>query len=145
MPDLNWNPQTRQYERTDKNGEPELPTLMEKITRYEAYQELKEYWQNGITAINRIQEQYRSKSDAIMLKALERACDLLDRRLDELSELDSKKFELRREINGIPRNPEAIPLTEREEHERQSRHPEEQREVKRPSVQYGERERKDPA
>lgn len=99
---------------------PILIDLSETLTRYEAYQELRELWQNGIVAIERIQPQYVSKADSITLRSLVAAVELIDKRLLELSGFDMKKFDLRRTIDGI-QTAETIQLTEREELARKER------------------------
>jgi len=82
--------------------------LTEVGTRYDHYQELKELWMGGVEVLTRMHENYKTASDEVMRKQLEGAISLIDKQLDILSGFDRKKFDLLREIEAIPRNPESI-------------------------------------
>ena len=55
------------------------------ITRYEAYQELKENWMEGIALMERRDPQYISKSDVLLKSGLEAAVQFIQDELDKLS------------------------------------------------------------
>jgi|ERR1700675_653488 len=92
-----------------------IDALTERVTRYEAYVELRELWDNGVETIDRIQPQYLGKGDEIKRKLLKAAIELLDARILQLSKFDMAKFDLRRTIDGIPASAESIELGAREE------------------------------
>ena len=78
------------------------------IRRYDAYQELKEGWMEGIELLDQRDPQYLSKTDAALKVALTCAVGLVQDELDKLSGDSYKRLELKREINAIPADPRGI-------------------------------------
>jgi len=91
-----------------KNGRQEMaePTwktldLEEQGSRYQHYRELYDFWENGLVAIAAINPKYVGRSEEIKKEQLTSATALLRIRMDQLSNYDTKKFELQRVVEDI--------------------------------------------
>jgi hypothetical protein len=87
--------------------------LEDVLTRYQALEDLREVWQLGLEATNRVLPQYRSKADEIIIRNLTGALELLDNQIDQMAEFDTGKYTLERIIDDLP-TAEKIPVLERE-------------------------------
>lgn len=83
--------------------EPKPKDLMELGTRYDHYVELRESWLEAIEDIKKIDDQNKSSSDYTILERLSIGVSLIEKRLDRLSQFDTKRFELKRQLDAIPR------------------------------------------
>jgi hypothetical protein len=78
-------------------------TLEDLGTRFQHLMDLREVWQNGIEAISRIKESYLSKGDVELRASLLVSVAMIDKQVDVMSDYDNNKYNLRREIDAIPR------------------------------------------
>jgi hypothetical protein len=78
-------------------------TLADQGTRYQFYNELLEMWSDGLEAVNNAYAQFANEKDALRKKALTAAISLLTAERDRVADYDTKRFELAREIDRIPR------------------------------------------
>ena len=75
--------------------------LEEQGSRYQHYRELYDFWENGLVAIAAINPKYVGRSEEIKKEQLTSATALLRIRMDQLSNYDTKKFELQRVVEDI--------------------------------------------
>jgi len=111
-------------------SEPTGKSLTDVLTRYQALQDLREVWQNGLLTLSKMLPQYRSKADEVLEKSLTTALELVDKQIDLLSDFGNRKFQLMRVIDAIPSGGQSIELGDREEQAREKR-----RQTKDPAVQ----------
>jgi hypothetical protein len=78
-------------------------TLTDVGTRYQFYNELLNMWSDGLEAVNNAYKQFANEKDALRKKALTAAIALLEAERDRVADYDTKRFELQREIDRIPR------------------------------------------
>src|ERR1700688_264276 len=88
-------------------GSPEAPVQRKSLsdigTRYQFYNELLEMWSDGLEAVNNAYKQFANEKDALRKKALTAAISLLTAERDRVADYDTKRFELQREVDRIPR------------------------------------------
>ncbi len=82
------------------------PNLRELGTRFDHYQELKEVFLLGIDVIDRMQQGLLSESDKLTRVKLTHAVEVINKRLDYLSDFAQETdgySKLARDINSLPR------------------------------------------
>ena len=77
---------------------PKPKELTDMGMRYTHLVDMREVWQNGLEAVNRIRPGYVSKSDTLLKTSLEAAISLIDKQLDLMSKIGTKMYDLKREI-----------------------------------------------
>jgi hypothetical protein len=77
-------------------------------TRYEHYSQLIDQWEVAANQIKKIQPQYRSDREELMMSTLEDCATLLRRQMEAMAKYDTKQWSLRDEINRIPKDPSKI-------------------------------------
>jgi hypothetical protein len=78
-------------------------TLSDIGTRYQFYNELLDMWTDGLEAVNKAYTYYPNEKDGLRKKALTAAIALLEAERDRVGQWDTKRFELAREIDRIPK------------------------------------------
>ena len=77
--------------------------LSDTRTRYQFYMELLDMWRDGLEAVSRAYKQFPNAKDALRMKALTAAVLLLEAERDNVANYDTKRFELQRVIDYIPK------------------------------------------
>lgn len=104
-----WDAQQRKYVPEGEQMEPKEQSLTDIGTRYQHLVDLRDVWQEGIEAVSRRLPAHRTSGDEDLLKSLHVCISLINKQLGIMSGYDKKKFDLRREVNSIPLDPNQIP------------------------------------